>query len=139
MAGEALDGCLPRLSVHARVAHLLGPGHEAVVKLLEAGDAVRVSLEQEPLSDVSQKSFLFAARLWLIRPSVDEPDAEHRAAALEGRIAIRRAVVQQQLFRHTEALDCGTQHVLACASVLVRQPTPMYQESAVVVDEHPQK
>src|SRR5260370_23730455 len=125
--------------MHAGVAHLLGPGREAIVELLEVGDAVRLSLEQEPLSDVAQKSFLFAARLRPVGPTVDQPDAQHGAAALEGGIAIRRSVVHQQLFRHTAALDRGAQHVLAGAGVLVRQPTPMHEESAVVVDEHPQK
>src|SRR5713226_6101221 len=92
--------------MHAGVAHLLGPGREAIVELLEAGDAVRLSLEQEPLSDVSQESFLFATRLRPVRPTVDQPDAEHGTAALEGRIAIRRSIVHQQLFRSGSQRPC---------------------------------
>src|SRR6266566_2275732 len=52
VAGEALDGRLASLGVHARVAHLLGPRHEAIVELLEAGDALGLGLEQKPLSNV---------------------------------------------------------------------------------------
>jgi len=111
VAGETLDWRLAGLGVHAGVAHLLGPGREAIIELLEAGDAVRLSLEQEPLPDVSQESFLFATRLRPVRPTVDQPDAEHGAGALEGGIAIRRSVVHQQLFRQAAALDRGAQHI----------------------------
>src|SRR5712692_2562205 len=83
VAGEALDGRLASLGVHARVAHLLGPGHEAIVELLEAGNALGLGLEQEPLSDVAAKPFLFSATLRSVRPAVDQADAEHRAAAFK--------------------------------------------------------
>ena len=50
MAGEALDGRLAGLGMHAGVAHLLGPRGEAIIELLEAGDALGLGLEQKPLS-----------------------------------------------------------------------------------------
>ena len=65
VAGEALDGRLAGLSVHARVAHLLGPGREAIVELLEAGDALSLGLEQEPLSNVAAEPLLFSSALRL--------------------------------------------------------------------------
>jgi hypothetical protein len=37
--------------VAAGIAHLLDPGHKALVELSEAGDAVGLGLEQEPLAD----------------------------------------------------------------------------------------
>src|SRR5436190_14431650 len=40
LAGETLDGRLTGFGVHAGVAHLFGPGREAIVELLEAGDAL---------------------------------------------------------------------------------------------------
>jgi hypothetical protein len=52
MAGEALDGCLAGLGVHAGVAHLLSPRYEAIIQLLEAGDALGFCLEQEPFANV---------------------------------------------------------------------------------------
>src|SRR5436190_11731833 len=52
VAGETLNGRLAGLSVHARVADLFGPGTEAIVELLEAGDALGFGLEQEPLANV---------------------------------------------------------------------------------------
>src|SRR5712692_5927080 len=81
VAGEASDGRLAGLGVHARVAYLLGPGREAIVELLEAGDALSLGLKQKPLSDVSAEPFLFSASLRSIRPTVDQADAEHRTAA----------------------------------------------------------
>ena len=93
MAGEALDGRLASLGVHARVAHLLGPGCEAIVELLEAGKALGLSLEQKPLSDVAAQPFLFSASLRSIRLTVDQADPEHRAAPLKGGISKRRPVV----------------------------------------------
>ena len=93
VAGEALDGRLAGLGVHARVAHLLGPCHEAIVELLEAGDALGLGLEQKPLSNVPSQPFLFAAALRSVRSTVDQADAEHRAAAFERGIAIRGPVV----------------------------------------------
>src|SRR6266851_1022012 len=77
VAGEALDRRLAGLGVHARVAYLLGPGHEAIVELLEAGDALGLGLEQEPLPNVPSQPFLFAATLRSVRPTVDQADAEH--------------------------------------------------------------
>src|ERR1700694_3818465 len=59
VAGEALDGRLASLGVHARVAHLLGPGREAIVELLEAGNALGLGLEQEPLSNIAAEPPLF--------------------------------------------------------------------------------
>jgi len=93
VAGEALDGRLAGLSVHARVAYLFGPGHEAIVELLKAGDALGFGLEQEPLSNIAAEPLLFSASLRSIRLTVDQPDAEHRAAAFQRGVAIRRPVV----------------------------------------------
>ena len=83
MAGEALDGRLAGFGVHARVAHLFSPGREAIVELLEAGDALGLGLEQKPLSNLPSQPFLFSAPLRSIRPTVDQADAEHRTAAFE--------------------------------------------------------
>ena len=107
VAGEALDRRLAGLGVHARVADLLSPGHEAIVELLEAGDALGLGLEQEPLADVPSQPFLFSATLRSVRPTVDKANAEHRAAAFERSVRIRGAVVHMQLFRQTAALDGG--------------------------------
>jgi len=136
VAGEALDGRLANLGVHARVAHLLGPGREAIVKLLEAGNALGLSLEQKPLSDVSAEPFLFSASLRSIRPTVDQADAEHRTAAFKLGITVRGTVVHMQLIRQTAALDGGAQYVLASAGVLVRHPAAMNEESTEVIHEH---
>src|SRR2546430_10022171 len=103
VAGEALDGRLAGLSVHARVADLFGPGREAIVELLEAGDALGLGLEQKPLANVAAEALLFSASLRSIRPTVDEPDAEHRAAAFKGGVTVRGAVVHMQLIRQTAA------------------------------------
>src|SRR6266849_2862200 len=89
VAGEALDGRLAGLGVHARVAYLFGPGHEPIVELLEAGDAQGLGLEQEPLSDVAAEPLLFSTTLRSVRPAVDQADAEHGAAAFKRGIAIR--------------------------------------------------
>src|SRR5713101_3529606 len=99
VAGEALDGRLASLGVHARVAYLFGPGHEPIVELLEAGDAQGLGREQEPLSDVAAEPLLFSASLRSIRPTVDQADAEHRAAAFKGGVTKRRSVVDVQLLR----------------------------------------
>ena len=97
VAGEALDRRLTGLGVHAGVAHLLGPGYEAIIQLLEAGDALGLGLEQEPLADVSPESFLFPATLGSIRSAVDHSDAEYGAAAFERGVGIRRPVVDVML------------------------------------------
>ena len=65
MAGEAVYGRLARFRVHARVAHLLSPGHEAIIQLLEVGDALGLGLEQEPFADLPPQPFLFSAALGL--------------------------------------------------------------------------
>jgi len=65
VAGEALDRRLASLGVYARIAHLLSPGHEAIIQLLEAGDAPGLGLEQEPLANVPAQPFLFSATLGL--------------------------------------------------------------------------
>jgi hypothetical protein len=93
VAGEALDGRLAGLSVHARVAYLFGPGHEAIVELLEAGDALGLGLEQKPFSNIAAEALLLSATLRTIGSAVDETNAEHRAAAFKRGVAIRRPVV----------------------------------------------
>src|SRR6266566_8150636 len=75
VAGEALAGRLAGLGVHPRVAYLFGPGHEPIIELLEAGDALGLGLEQEPLSDVAAEPLLFSASLRPIRSAVDQADA----------------------------------------------------------------
>jgi hypothetical protein len=65
MAGEALDGRLAGLGVHARVADLFAPGYEAIIQLLEVGDALGLGFEEEPLAKVPSQSFLLSAPLWL--------------------------------------------------------------------------
>ena len=87
LAGEALDGCLTRLGVHARVADLFGPGHEAIIQLLEVGDALGLGFKEEPLANVPSQSFLLSATLWSVRLTVDEPNAEDGAAAFQGAFA----------------------------------------------------
>jgi hypothetical protein len=79
LAGEALDGCLTRLGMHARVAHLLSPGHEPIIQLLEGGDALGFGLEQEPFADVAAEPLLFSATLRSVRPAVDKANAEDGA------------------------------------------------------------
>ena len=49
--------------MHARVAHLLGPGQEAIVELGVAGDAVRLGFEQEAFTDEAIEPLLFATPL----------------------------------------------------------------------------
>ena len=135
VAGEALDGRLAGLSVYACVAYLLSPGHEAIIQLLEAGDALGLGLEQEPLTNVPSQSFLLSATLRPVRPTVGQADAEHRAAAFEGGVTVRRPVVNMQLLRQTAALDSGTEHVLTGAGVLVRHPAAMDKEATEVIHE----
>jgi hypothetical protein len=65
VAGEALNGRLTGLSVYPRVAHLLGPGRETIIELLEAGDALGLGLEQKPLANVAAETLLFSASLRL--------------------------------------------------------------------------
>src|SRR4051794_27509187 len=117
----------------ARVAYLFNPGREAIIQILEAGDALGFGLEQEPLADVSPQSFLFSAPLRPVWPAVNEADAEHRAAAFKCGITVRRPVINMQLLRQTAALDGGSEHVLACAGVLVRHPASMDQHSTEVI------
>ena len=97
LAGEALDGCLAGLGVHARVADLFAPGHEAIIQLLEVGDALGLGLEQEPLANVPAQPFLFSATLWSVRPTVDQTNAEDGAAAFQSSVCKRGAVVHMQL------------------------------------------
>src|SRR5713226_1700640 len=138
VAGEALDGCLAGLSVHACVAYLLSPGREAIVELLEAGDTLSLGLEQEPLSNVAAEPLLFSASLRSIRPTVDQADAEHRAAAFERGMPVWTPVINMQLVWQAAALDGGAQHLLASAGVLVRHPAAMNEESAEVIHEQEQ-
>ena len=133
LAGEALDGRLAGLGVHARVAYLLNPGREAIIQILEGGDALGLGLEQEPLADVAAQPLLFSATLRAVRPTVDQADAEHRAAAFKRGVRIRGAVVNMQRLRQTAALDGGAQHILTSAGVLVCHPASMDQEPAEVI------
>ena len=69
------------LSVHARVALLFSPGHEPIVELLKAGDALGLGLEQKPLSNVAGRSSVLVFRdLAAVWPAVDEANAEHGGA-----------------------------------------------------------
>ena len=77
----------------AGIAHLLDPGHEALVELSEAGDAVGLGLEQEPLADVAICAFNFASALRPVWSAVYQADAQDRAGALEGRGNVRTAVI----------------------------------------------
>src|ERR1035438_3327762 len=63
---EAVDRRLVGLRVYATVGHLLGPGEEQVVQLLERGDALMGRLGQEGLPDVAVEPFLLAAAFWRI-------------------------------------------------------------------------
>src|ERR1035438_4378774 len=74
---EAVDRRLVGLRVYATVGHLLGPGEEQVVQLLERGDALMGRLGQEGLPDVAVESFLLAAAFWRIGLGVHEADSEH--------------------------------------------------------------
>ena len=138
VAGEAFDRRLAGLGVLARVAHLLGPRHEAIVELLETADALGFGLEQEPLADVAPQSLLLAAALRLVRSAMNQPDPQHSAAPLECRIGIRRAVVDVQLLGQTAPLNGRAQHLLTGASVLIRNPAAMHQKPAKVIDEQEQ-
>src|SRR5207244_13031890 len=99
VAGEAVDRRLTGFGVHAGVAHLLGPGHEPIVELLEAGDALGFRLEQESLPNVPSQSFLFSAPLRPVRPTVNKTDAEHSAAAFEVGVGKRCSVVDVQPYK----------------------------------------
>src|SRR5207248_6596766 len=108
VAGEALDGRLAGLGVHARVAYLLGPSREAIVELLEAGDALSLGLEQEPLSNIAAEPLLFSATLRPLWPALDQADAKHGAAPLKGGVSKRCAVVHMQLVGQAAALNGRT-------------------------------
>src|SRR5713226_5404287 len=138
VAGEALDGRLAGLGVHARVAHLFSPGREAIVELLEAGDALGLGLEQKPLSNVPSQPFLFSAPLRSIRPTVDQADAEHRAAAFKRGMPVWTPVINMQLVWQAAALDGGAQHVLTGAGVLIGHPASMDQHPTEVIHEQEQ-
>ena len=123
LAGEAVDGRLAGLGVLTRVAHLLGPGQEAIVQLAEAGDAVRLGLGQEPFADEAIEPLLLAAALG--RSTVGCGSAGCPAPRkLRSRAALRigRAVIDVQPLGQTAALDGRAQHVLAGARVLVGHP-----------------
>jgi hypothetical protein len=75
------------------VGHLLGPGGEVVVQLLEALDAGGFCLGEEPLSDVAVEPFLLSPTSRLIGLAVHKVGAEHRAGPCQLRGTIRRSVV----------------------------------------------
>ena len=64
-------------AVHTAVGHLLGPGEEQVVQLLERGDALMGRFGQERLSDVAVEPLLLAAAFWRVGLGVHEAHAEH--------------------------------------------------------------
>jgi hypothetical protein len=67
--------------------------HANVGEPLKAGDALCFGLEQEPLSNIAAEPLLFSASLRSIRPTVNQTDAEHRAAAFQRSVSKRGSVV----------------------------------------------
>ena len=133
---EAHQRHLARLGVLPEIAHLLGPGQEAVVQFLETGDALGFRLEEEALADVAVQALLLATPLGGVGAAMDQADAEHRARAREGSIGVGRAVVHIEPLREAAALDSRPQHLLSSAGSLLREPPRMDQQAGVVVHQH---
>jgi hypothetical protein len=111
---------------------------EAVVELVQAVDPGGLGLQQEPLADDPVQSLLLASALGSVGLAVDEVDAQHRAAAVQCRIRVRRAVVHIQGLGQPAAHDRGAECVLAGAGVLLIHPAAMDQQPGVVVHQHKQ-
>ena len=135
---EPGDRWLAGLGVDSGVAHLLGPGGEAVVQFVQGGDAGGLGLKQEPLADDAVESLLLAAALGPIWLAVHQSDAQHRATALQRLVGVGRAVVHIQHLGQPAAHDRRPQHVLTGAGVLPGHPAPVHQQPGVVVHQQKQ-
>ena len=91
--GIAGQGRLAGLGMDADVEVATDPGPEAVVELVEAGDADLLRFEEEAFPDDPVEAFLLASALWCIWSGMDEPDAQDRAASREFGAAVCAAVV----------------------------------------------
>jgi hypothetical protein len=70
--------------------------------------------------------------------AVDQADAQHRAAALQRRIRVGRAVVDVEDLGQAAAHDRGAEGVLAGAGVLGGHPAAMHQQPGMVIHQHKQ-
>jgi hypothetical protein len=95
-------------------------------------------LQQEPLADDPVQPLLLAPALGSVGLAVDQADAQHRAAALQRRIGVGRAVVHIQGLGQPAAYDRLAEHVLAGAGVLLVHPAAVHQQARVVVDQQEQ-
>lgn len=80
---EAVHRRLLGLGVAAQIEVALGPGPEAVVEFLEAGHADLLDLDQKALPDDPVEAPQLAPALGRVRPRMDQPNAQHGAAATQ--------------------------------------------------------
>jgi len=72
---------------------------------------------------------LLPAALRGVRPAVDQTDAQHGAAALQGGVGERCPVVSVEAEGQAPPCDGLPQHVLAGPGVLLGHPAPVHQQA----------
>src|SRR5262249_61904013 len=108
------------LGVHPAVGHVVGPGGEQVVQLVDGLDAAVLGFGQERLPDIAVQPLLFPPAFWRVGPAVNQAYAQDRARAGKPRIGERRAVVavvptsaQLRLCRRRDYADPGAEGLLS--------------------------